>query len=119
MNLSSIRQIKRFFFSSWVMVALVGLGVVPLLGGLGVLGWQVVHWLDVGQWISISVLDFLIWFDYKRGWAENPDTWFGLWKALNWLPLSGTAVVYGAFMSLIFGANGPEIVDNFCASSED
>jgi len=87
-----------------LLTLFLGLGIAPLLGGIGVFGWQVLHWLSEGEWVPRSVLHFMIWADYKRAWAENPTAWFGLWKLLNWLPLSVTGILYGATMSAIFAS---------------
>ena len=72
------------------------LGLGPLLVGLGVLGWQVYHWLDTAMWTSRSVLDLLGWANVQSEWVQNPTRWIGLWRLFDWLPLSATAIVFGA-----------------------
>ena len=50
------------------------LGVAPLVGGIGVFAWQVIEWLSTGQWVSASMLDFMIWTDFGVSWAESPTS---------------------------------------------
>ena len=76
--------------------------VAVLLAGLGVLGWQVFGWLSSGEWTSVSLLDFLRWGagPKTRAWIENPTTWIGWWRVLNWTPVSGILLLVGMVMLL-------------------
>ncbi len=88
----------------WTLVCLFGLGLLPLIGGLCVLGWQTVHYLQAGTWAPVSFLDFLHWANVRRSWIESPSSWLGIWKFFNWLPASLAGVVYGGAISVIFAA---------------
>ena len=80
--------------------------LVPMLVGVAVLGWQVYHWLYTGDWTSRSMLDVLRWAamsaEMSDEWIQNPTSWLGLWKLLNWLPLSATTIVIGFTVLAVF-----------------
>ena len=80
--------------------------LVPMLVGVAVLGWQVYHWLYTGDWTSRSILDVVRWAamsaEMSNEWIQNPASWLGLWKLLNWLPLSGTTIVIGFTILAVF-----------------
>jgi hypothetical protein len=72
------------------------LWLAPLIGGLGLFGWQVFHWLYAGEWSALSLLDVV----RKVGppltaWADQPTKWIGVWKVLCWLPAALAGVVFG------------------------
>src|SRR5688572_17676542 len=87
---------KVFAASEFVFLVVLWLvlGVGALLGGIGALGWQVVHWLSTAEWVPISVLDFLRWADFNN-WVSSPQSWHGLWRLLNWFPASLAGVLVG------------------------
>ena len=60
------------------------------LSGVVLLGWQVFHWLETGVWTSMSINDAL----RRAGslWAVNPQSYYGLHKLFNALPLAGVAI---------------------------
>ena len=80
----------------WFLIA-----IGPLLVGLCILGWQVYQYLYAGNWVGVSLLDFVYWAHVQREWIEAPMSWLGLWKILNWIPLSLLALVYGGVMTLV------------------
>jgi len=80
----------------------------PLLSGAGVFGWQVYSWLSTGDWKSVSLLDFMRWAGSHPEWTETPTTWMGLWKLLNWIPLSVTLLLLGVIASAALMAAQPK-----------
>jgi hypothetical protein len=62
--------------------------------------YQVYVYLKNGYWLSISVLDFLIFI--KIEWAINPVEWAGIAHIFNILPLSITPALFVVFIALIF-----------------
>ena len=75
-------------------------GLIFISGGLGALValgivlWQIYIFLKSGQWLSLSVISALNWCQVE--WAIVPTEWFGLYKVLNWLPLSLTSLIIGS-----------------------
>jgi hypothetical protein len=53
-----------------------------LLIGVG----QIIHYLRFGDWLSISALDLLVFLGLE--WAKTPASWAGVFRILEWLPLS-------------------------------
>ena len=94
---AGVRQLRYAFALAihWIV------GVGSVIAGVGAFGWQVYHWLAAGEWRAISLLAFFKWADFESPWAESPDTWLGLWKLLNWMPFSVSAVILGAFVIAI------------------
>jgi len=76
-----------FDFSGVIIVGLI------ILGGVGFFIGQVLFYLKDNIWHSISIITALQWFDNK--WAQNPETWVGLWNVLEFLPLSLSLIVLG------------------------
>jgi hypothetical protein len=60
--------------------------ILLLLGGLGVLGWQVYEYLRLGVWTPISIITALEWMQVQ--WAYSPNDWVGLHNILEKMPLS-------------------------------
>ena len=76
---------------------LIWVGLAVSLSGLAVLGYQTFLFLRDGEWISYSLL-YLVKI-LPNGillWARDPDSWFGLHKILNDLPLSGDLLLVGS-----------------------
>lgn len=88
-------RIKNRFFSGILYL----LGIVMLLAGLALLGFQIFLFLYHGTWSSYSLLRFIDFTPIQfQAWVVRPDQWLGLHKVVYWLldiPLS--------FLSLAFG----------------
>lgn len=101
MKLARLRdQLDALFMGVAAMV----FGLGPLVAGVGVFARQVYAWLHTGEWTSQSVLDFLRWADVRRDWIADPTTWLGLWKVLEWLPLSVTSMAFGVMMLVSYAS---------------
>lgn len=75
--------------------------LAPFAVGLGSLGRQIFLWLRDGRWTSVSVLDLLSWSGVgSQDWIARPNEWIGVWKLLNWLPLSAASLVVGIVLVL-------------------
>src|SRR5262245_45526484 len=67
-------------FQLWLGLTFI---VAPLLGGPGVLVWQIFRFLQAGTWEPVSVVDVLRWATENRwGWALSPSEWIGVWRIL-------------------------------------
>lgn len=60
--------------------------VAGCVGGLGVLGWQVLVWLQSAVWTPISIVTGLRWLEFS--WAVNPTGWRDVHRLLNDFPLA-------------------------------
>lgn len=70
------------------------------IAGLGTFLWQVYNWLKTGEWVSISVIDFLLWTGLDANWLHQPQSWIGVWKIFDWMPLSLGCVVLSVSLLL-------------------
>ena len=67
------------------------LGLLFLVYGLLMFVCQVVSWLDSGEWVKLPLL--LVLFDLIpqehpiQSWLNNPQSWYGLHKVLEFIPL--------------------------------
>jgi hypothetical protein len=57
-----------------------------MLSGIGTFGWQLYNYLRYNIWTSVSVIDALQWTGQK--WAYTPTDWLGVYRILEWMPLS-------------------------------
>ncbi|EAQ63732.1 hypothetical protein MED121_03507 [Marinomonas sp. MED121] len=71
-------------------------GVLITLSAPGVLIFQLYKYLRTDTWIEISFLDVLAKINFQ--WAIDPTDWFGLWRVLNWLPLSVVLLLLGLYV---------------------
>lgn len=71
-------------------------GALVVVAGIGVLGLQIYRYLRVGEWISMSLFDFL---SPHVSWLGNPQSWFGLYRivkgAFEIMPLSLAVILVG------------------------
>jgi len=68
-----------------------------IFAGLGIFCYQIVTWLMHGYWESISILYPFYTFGNWM-WAIYPDTWVGLHKILEMIPLSLTSILLGIIL---------------------
>jgi len=69
----------KIFFTLSILSAIFFLS--SLLIGVG----QIIYYLRLGDWLSISALDLLIFLGLE--WAKSPASWAGLFRIFEWLPL--------------------------------
>lgn len=85
----------------WETVAAV-FGVIGVLCGLAVVGWQAYYWLRHSAWVPLSVVDGLRFIGVE--WARSPRDWIGLWKVFDFLPLAVGVPAVGLLLASIAGA---------------
>ena len=86
--------------TDWMGVATV-LVVVSSLSGLSILGWQVYGYLRQEVWQPVSAIDALRYANMK--WANDPKDWLGVYRILEWMPLSLLLPGTGVVLALIAG----------------
>lgn len=69
----------------------VGVIVGLIFSGIGTFLWQVYHFLRFDEWTSLSLVDALRWCDLP--WAYLPTEWVGLYRVLDFIPLSISLLV--------------------------
>lgn len=69
-----------------------------IVGGIGVLIYQIIFWLSKGYWQGMSVLYP---FYEKWDWALYPNSWIGVHKILDNLPLWLGLVIFGGIFIVI------------------
>lgn len=85
---SSKAKMPNYEFQEFIpVVAIVGL----IFSGIGIILWQLYHYLRFNEWISLSVVDLLKWCEVK--WAFLPTDWLGMYRVLEFAPLSGSLFV--------------------------
>ena len=81
----------------------VGLG---LLGAISIWMYQVFSFLRFGQWMPISVLTALSWLEVE--WAIFPNQWLGVYKVLDFLPLSLVSIIFAAISGWVLNHSTSE-----------
>jgi hypothetical protein len=71
-------------------------GGLLVIGGIGLIVWQIYFYLKWDVWTSLSLIDGLAYFDYV--WARNPTEWYGLHALLDKAPLSMLIIVLGIWV---------------------
>jgi len=76
------------------------------LSGFGLLGYQIVLWLQDGVWNAMPlmmVFSFLFEGTALGAWMQHPDSWVGLHQIVEWLlvntPISLVLIVDGLILS--------------------
>ena len=101
---------KRFTALDYVFGSLSSLGLLlclaVFLSGFGLLGYQVVVWLQDGVWNAMPlmmVFNFLFEGTAFGAWMQNPEAWIGLHQVMEWLlintPISLVLIVDGLALS--------------------
>ena len=101
---------KRFTAVDFVFgnLSLIGLLLcfMVFLSGFGLLGYQVVVWLQDGVWNAMPLM--LVFNFFFEGtalgtWMQNPDSWTGLHQIMEWLlvntPISLVLIIDGLILS--------------------
>jgi hypothetical protein len=87
------------------MAVIAGLFVsAGVLSFLGILGWQVVHYLKEGVWFPVSVVDGLEYVGFE--WALNPSSWIGLHNVLNIVNLGFAIMICGWVVAGVLASIG-------------
>ena len=102
--------IKRFTVLDLIFGNLSLLGLVlsfsVFLSGIGILGYQIVVWLQEGVWNALPMMLVFNYFfeDTALGaWMLNPDSWLGLHQVVEWgltnIPISLVLILDGLALS--------------------
>ena len=75
--------------------------VVSSFGGFCILLWQAYGYLRQEVWQPVSAIDALRYVNMK--WAFAPTDWLGLYRILEWMPLSLLLPIAGVVLALIAG----------------
>jgi hypothetical protein len=108
-TISKIIKELRFFISKLTVVDFIcgslTLGVLSLASlflasGIGLVSYQAFLWIRDGVWSEYTitvVFNFIFKNTVVAQWLSNPESWFGLQKALEWLlqniPLSVALII--------------------------
>lgn len=74
--------------------------VSGILCAVGIIGWQYINFLMHGEWHSLSVISALQWFGIR--WSYFPTEWLGLYKILDFFPLSLATFILGGVLAYFF-----------------
>jgi len=95
------------FFCGSIILGIMAFASLFLALGLGLVGYQVFLWIKDGVWsefATMEVFNFLFENTLLAQWLDNPESWFGLQKIMEWLlhniPLS-VALIVASIMVLI------------------
>lgn len=80
---------------------LISLAGIFILGAAGSIGWQIYTYLKFDEWHSISLITAMLWLEIK--WASSPIGWIGLYKILDYIPLS-LASLFTGFLFFVAAA---------------
>ena len=84
----------------WFGVATL-LVLFSFLGGIAVFLWQIYGYLRFEVWRSVSVVDVLRFAEIR--WAFLPNDWLGLYRVLDWTPISVFLPLLGVFLAVVAG----------------
>ncbi len=101
---------KRFTVLDLILGSLSMLGLLAcftiVLSGFGLLGYQIVIWLQDGVWNAMPmmmVFDMLFENTALGAWMQNPDSWLGFHQLLKWslnnIPISLVLIFNGMILS--------------------
>jgi hypothetical protein len=109
LSISRARDESKFFISNlnvvdfiwgFISMAVIGIASLFLLAGVGLVGYQVVLWMQDGVWSEFPiaiVFNFLFEGTVPAQWLTNPESWVGLQKVVEWLlanvPLSAALII--------------------------
>jgi hypothetical protein len=99
MNESNKKEIG-WLDRTWEIIVKI-IGVIIILAGIGIVGFQIFIYLKNGEWIELPLL-YLVTYGPNEfvSWLYNPTSWLGLHKiiygALKLIPLSLCLILVGA-----------------------
>lgn len=82
--------------TDWEPILTFAFIAVPIFSGIFVVVWQIYRYLRYDIWTSVSVIDALRWSSVM--WAHNPTDWLGIYRILDWMPLSLAFPSIGIFV---------------------
>ena len=95
------------FFCGSITLGIMAFASLFLAFGLGLVGYQVFLWIQNGVWsefATIEVFNFLFENTLLAQWLDNPESWLGLQKIIEWLlyniPIS-VALIVPSIMVLV------------------
>ena len=95
------------FFCGSIILGSMAFTSLFLAFGLGLVGYQVFLWIKDGVWsefATMEVFNFLFENTLLAQWLDNPESWFGLQKIIEWLlyniPVS-VALIVPSIMVLV------------------
>ena len=102
--------VKRFTMLDFILGNLGLLGLLlcfmVFLSGFGLLGYQIVIWLQDGIWNAMPMMMVfnMLFENTALGiWMQNPDSWLGLHQLLKWsldnIPISLVLIFNGMILS--------------------
>lgn len=71
------------------------------LGGVGMLGYQLYHWLRYAEWESFSLLWPLSYLPRFEDWVYYPDEWLGVHKVLEYIPFA-FVLIFISFLLVMY-----------------
>lgn len=74
--------------------------LVMIFSGL-IIAFQIFVFFDTGEWHKMSIIFLLQLIPETYHWATHPQSWLGIHKILNFIPLSITVFLIGGFTYLI------------------
>ena len=77
--------------------------VSAFLSGPCILLWQIYGYLRFEKWHPLSIIDALHYCGF--GWAAFPTDWMGLYRILEWMPISLALPLIGGIFILLISAN--------------
>jgi hypothetical protein len=86
--------------TDWIGVATLVV-LTSFLSGLCILSWQIYGYLRFENRRSLSVIDAIR--TTKVGWASFPTDWMGLYRILEWMPISLALPLIGVILAFIIG----------------
>jgi hypothetical protein len=92
--------------TDWIGVAALSVAV-SLFFGICIFVWQIYEFLRFDVWYSVSLMDVLRTAEVR--WATVPTDWFGLYRILEWMPLSLLLPIIGVFWALVVGLQDDRI----------
>jgi hypothetical protein len=64
------------------------ISICLLLAAGVVFACQVFIYLKTGGWQGVSIIDSILYLGVESDWLINPDSWLGVWKILDTIPLT-------------------------------
>jgi hypothetical protein len=107
---AEIRQKLTVIDYAFFMACLcaIGCAILIVFSGFGVLGYQSALWLQEGVWTELplsSVFNYFFDGAVLQEWINNPQSWLGLHKIIDWslksIPLSLTLIFQGMIFVFI------------------
>jgi len=94
----AMKKIDNFF--TWAFYSVIFICIA--MSTVGIVIWQIYYYLKNDVWYSISVIKGMQYFNVQ--WASNPTDWQGLWRVLDFMPLS-LSIFIVVFLVLIGSEN--------------